>query len=174
MSNVATTTLFLPVLAELVSHLSLSLSLSLSPLLLLLLTGCGTRGESSLLHDSSHCLCLLCLHAPSGHTPQCHGLLLWLPKSLSHGRFPQNLCFYQPCGLAGAVMVWLLSLTHWHIVQVLTGVLMNLVCVGIVTFFLNTTGRLIFHLDSFPSWATNSTSPPLCLHWTSLNSSLTQ
>ena len=69
----------------------------------------------------------------------------------------------------GTVTTWPLC---WHVLQVLTGVLMNLLCVGIVTLFLNTTGRLIFHLDTFPSWATNITSPPVCLQWTALNSSI--
>lgn len=53
--------------------------------------------------------------------------------------------------------------------QVLTGVLMNIMCVGIVTLFLNTTGRLIFDLEHYPSWAGNITTDPVCIQWSTLN-----
>lgn len=67
MSNVATTTLFLPVLAQLVrlalaaiSHLALSKIISPA--------GSGAGYQPSLFHDLSHSVSLLCLHAPSGHS----------------------------------------------------------------------------------------------------------
>jgi len=40
-----------------------------------------------------------------------------------------------------------------HLWQIKPGFMMNIMCVGVELFLINTWGRLVFDLDTFPDWA---------------------
>ena len=70
------------------------------------LAGCVSLCPSSLLHDSRHCLCFLCLHVPSGHASQCRGLLLRVPESSQHGTWAGTTALLNYFFLSSRVCDW--------------------------------------------------------------------
>lgn len=112
--------------------------------------------EPSVRDDPLHPQRLLRLHAASGHSTQCHCVFLRFPQSVRHGEFFISSSWKE-----------IIILIHYVIIapppplcplQAKTGVVMNIIGIGCISLAINSWGRVMFSLDTFPSWA-NVTAP---------------
>lgn len=104
-SNVATATLFLPILASMVwrrvyTHTHIHIYGTYRHMLTFVFSVpvAVHKPEPSVCDDTLHAQRLFCLHVARGHTPQCHRLLLWLPKGFRYGETLHAMCLGQRTG----------------------------------------------------------------------------
>ena len=86
MSNIAATTLFLPVLKQLVSQFSHHFATpSRNTVFFLPHAGYQSVHTPPLSDDPSSCISILCFHDPHVHTPKCNRIFIWVSKSIWYG-----------------------------------------------------------------------------------------
>ena len=96
MSNIATTSLFLPVLYQLVSSLlpashlqtwCTKTNIYTVECYLFFPSGCRAMHTPPLSDDPGSCVCIICFHDPCGYPTKCNRIFIWLSESVRYGEF---------------------------------------------------------------------------------------
>lgn len=99
-------------------------------------------------HGAMHAKRVLRLHAACCHAPQRHSLLLWIPEGRWHGEYtwvrkhaPVTFC------------LWSHHAPPLPFPQARTGIVMNIIGILCITLAINSWGKAMFDLDTYPAWA---------------------
>ena len=115
MSNIATTSLFLPVLYQLVSSLlpashlqtwCTKTNIYTVECYLFFPSGCRAMHTPPLSDDPGSCVCIICFHDPCGYPTKCNRIFIWLSESVRYGATHLVLCLIFVNLFFGACVLW--------------------------------------------------------------------